>query len=325
MSVADLDPQRPPVAFHTIAWRPSDVAVVAATYLLVVLIGKVLPIGTPTALLGVVAVAELLAPAIAVLALARRRAGAWVRPPPLRRVVVEVALAVPLLAGTWICTALAVLGAEAVLGVPSSIDSIGHSYARSEAPWFAPFTVLVAVGMAPIVEELVFRGLLLGALARWMPFLLAAVLQAVLFAALHPVGPAGAVGIGTIGLSLALVHRWRRTLVTPMAMHAMQNSVAIVLAFGSPTARPVLGVHLDVVDDGECRITSVVPGSAADRAGLQADDVVRSVNAEAVSDTRELQAILQRHRPGDPVRVSYERAGQRHEVDAVLGEAEPGE
>lgn len=325
MSAAGLDPQRSPVAFHSIPWRPSDVAFVGATYLLFVLIGKALPIGTPMGLLAVLALAEQIAPAIVVLALARRRAGAWVRPPPLRRVVVEVALAVPLLAGTWICAGLAILGAEAVLGVPSSVDSIGHSFARAETPWFVGFTAVAAVGLAPIVEELVFRGLLLGALARWMPFLLAAVLQAVLFAAPHAVGPVGAVGVGTIGLCLALVHRWRRTLATPIAMHAMQNSVAMVLAFGSPTARPALGVHLDDVDDGECRITDVVPGSAAERAGLQPDDVLRSVNAEAVSDTRELQDILWRHRPGDPVRVSYERAGERHDVDVVLGEAAPHE
>lgn len=310
-------------AFHTIAWRASDLAIVGATAVALYLV-QWLP-WTSLPLPVAIAAMVVLSPTMGVVALllARRRVGGWLRMPPLRRILVESALAVPLLLVAWMCVGLVVLGAAELIGVPPSVDSVARPFVRSEGSTFPVFFAVLAIGVAPVVEELVFRGLLLNALARWMPFVLAAVLQAVLFGLLHPVGPVAIVGLASLGLCFAIVYRWRRTLVTVIAMHVLQNSAAVLTVLGEPAARPHLGVQIDADDDGECRITEIIPGSAAEAVGLQPGDIIVSVNAERVEDRNDLIDIIQRHASGDRVRVMYVRDGQHIDVDATLGEAKP--
>lgn len=84
------------------------------------------------------------------------------------------------------------------------------------------------------------------------------------------------------------------------------------------TRRPMLGVTLDEfnpdvaaelgvpVTEG-ARITSTVPGLAADEAGLRANDVIVTVGNRPVSDYPSLVAALQGTRAGDTVQVGYYR------------------
>ncbi|HQU41951.1 MAG TPA: PDZ domain-containing protein [Pirellulales bacterium] len=74
-----------------------------------------------------------------------------------------------------------------------------------------------------------------------------------------------------------------------------------------------------------CRI-SVKPGTAAERAGIETDDVITSVNGQAVADLPALIAIIAKQKPGDRIRVSLLRGDQPQEKDVVLGElGEDGE
>jgi Do/DeqQ family serine protease len=61
-------------------------------------------------------------------------------------------------------------------------------------------------------------------------------------------------------------------------------------------------------------IMSVVEGGAADRAGLQAEDVLLAVEGHEINATNELQSLIAtEYRPGDVVRVRIRRDGQiRH-------------
>jgi serine protease Do len=67
-------------------------------------------------------------------------------------------------------------------------------------------------------------------------------------------------------------------------------------------------------------ITSVQPGEAADRAGLQMGDVVISMNGQPVRSQTEFMEELARQRPGDRVRLGIVRYGQRLERTVQLGE-----
>jgi phosphoserine phosphatase RsbU/P len=57
------------------------------------------------------------------------------------------------------------------------------------------------------------------------------------------------------------------------------------------------------------RLRSVVPGSAAERAGLRQDDLIVAVNGETADLRRVLSAVLIQARPGDTIRLSVAREG----------------
>lgn len=59
---------------------------------------------------------------------------------------------------------------------------------------------------------------------------------------------------------------------------------------------------------GPCQITQVLPGSAADRAGLQIGDVVLSMGGVAVKNFEGLTDFVGRYGPGESFEVEVERA-----------------
>lgn len=66
---------------------------------------------------------------------------------------------------------------------------------------------------------------------------------------------------------------------------------------------------LDAAGPGVTITTLVPPGTPAYAAGLDQDDVIRSLDGEAVSSPARLQELLKRHKPGDEVKVDYVRRG----------------
>jgi putative serine protease PepD len=66
------------------------------------------------------------------------------------------------------------------------------------------------------------------------------------------------------------------------------------------------------------RIQQVMPGSAAESAGLAAEDVLVAIDGEDVIDLKTYSEILKRHEPGDEVELTLERAGERITVRVVL-------
>lgn len=101
----------------------------------------------------------------------------------------------------------------------------------------APFFILMAVVLAPLAEELFFRGMLFPAFARRMGVWAAILLSALLFAVLHVgTGATGDVApnailaglIFPLGVLLAWIYHRRGTLVTPIIVHAVFNLLAVV-------------------------------------------------------------------------------------------------
>lgn len=89
--------------------------------------------------------------------------------------------------------------------------------------------VLVSVG-APIVEELLFRGVLFGSLRQKMRVLPAAAITGTLFGLAHVAGSpiAFIVPLIFLGAGLCLLYHKTGSLYAPMAVHAINNSSAIV-------------------------------------------------------------------------------------------------
>lgn len=69
-------------------------------------------------------------------------------------------------------------------------------------------------------------------------------------------------------------------------------------------------------------VAQVEPGSPADRAGLQAGDVVLGVDGDSVVGSGDLPALLAQHASGDQVRLQVWRDGKEVQVSARLGASE---
>lgn len=64
----------------------------------------------------------------------------------------------------------------------------------------------------------------------------------------------------------------------------------------------------------------VVPASPAEKAGLKIDDVILEVDGERVTEENTLQSIVQKHAPGDELKLKIWRAGNILELKVTLEE-----
>jgi membrane protease YdiL (CAAX protease family) len=97
--------------------------------------------------------------------------------------------------------------------------------------------IFLACVVAPVVEEIFFRGVLYGhlrsATARWQreaSILGSGLVCGVLFAAVHPQGWIAIPILTSVSLALSHAREWRGSLLAPMAAHALHNGVALLVA-----------------------------------------------------------------------------------------------
>jgi len=84
--------------------------------------------------------------------------------------------------------------------------------------------------------------------------------------------------------------------------------------------RASLGTMPDFSHSGPgVRVQQVMPGSAAEAAGIRAGDVVVALAGAEVADLRQYSAALKALEPGDEVTVTLLRGGEEITVTATLG------
>jgi serine protease Do len=95
--------------------------------------------------------------------------------------------------------------------------------------------------------------------------------------------------------------------------------------------RPRLGIRVSDVTaiDAEAyglsgvfgaEVNGVEAGSPADRAGLRPGDVIVQVDADSIPDATRLTTLLAQRRPGETIRLTVLRDGERLNLSATLGE-----
>ena len=89
----------------------------------------------------------------------------------------------------------------------------------------------------------------------------------------------------------------------------------IVLNSGN---KAFLGVQTEKDEKG-AKITSVTKGSAAEKAGLQKDDIITQVGDSKIADADDLYKAIGKYKPEDKVAVTYLRAGKTNTATASLG------
>ena len=200
----------------------------------------------------------------------------------------------------------------------SPIDAM--FYSTDPIQWNSLYALGVVV--APLGEEPFHRGMLYNALRQRMHWVLAAVLSSVVFALFHPYGLADRAGVFVSGLFLAGFYEWRKTLVAPMVLHALENAYAMTVTFFMVAAfanSPMIGLGIEGRDDG-CLVVQIAPGSPAEEAGIQVGDIIREMDVYSVRDYLHIFSFLRMHKVGDTIPVKYLRDGKEFTVDVTLRE-----
>ena len=97
---------------------------------------------------------------------------------------------------------------------------------------------------------------------------------------------------------------------------ARRGILGVGVADIRPSERPIQGVPQDT----GARINAVVPGGAAEQAGLRRGDVVIAAGDGPVRSGADLVRAIQGSRPGAALRLEIVRAGERRAFSPVLGE-----
>jgi S1-C subfamily serine protease len=115
-----------------------------------------------------------------------------------------------------------------------------------------------------------------------------------------------------LGLYLGLIYEWRRTLVTPICLHIIQNGLAaataLVIVFQNAGA-PILGIQGEPVSEG-LRVTVVFEETGAAKAGIHPGDVITVIEEWSVHNLRDVKWVMRQRQAGDRVRVELLRNGE---------------
>ena len=138
------------------------------------------------------------------------------------------------LAGIGLAIALKILAVIVTVGFQSvgalGTDTIRAMQGAHQSFGLVGMLLIVAVGV-PIVEELVFRGVMLEAFRGQMTFLFAAIVQAATFAAIHE-SWADMPLLFVFGLAAAWLAKRSEGLLAPMAMHSAFNLTSALTIVG---------------------------------------------------------------------------------------------
>lgn len=94
-------------------------------------------------------------------------------------------------------------------------------------------------------------------------------------------------------------------------------------------SRPSLGIYGAVIDERTARLNNlpqgiyidrVIPGGAAQKAGLQPEDIIVGINDKKVTNFDELSEILNQFKPGNQVTVNIQRGARKLDIPLTLGE-----
>lgn len=113
------------------------------------------------------------------------------------------------------------------LGIDSE-DQLPDELGVDESVINLVLVLFLVTVMAPVAEELLFRGYVYRALRNGTGMWVAALLSGVIFGGIHlgssPVG--FIVPLCILGVGLALLYQWTGSLYAPVALHAFNNSIA---------------------------------------------------------------------------------------------------
>ena len=138
-------------------------------------------------------------------------------------------------------------------------------------------------------------------------------------------------GLSVLGMAILLSVPLRHELDLHGALHApaVHRFRDLVSRAWAPVAGLALlltlqEIHVIVVkheatdDAAGAKIAEVTEGSTAAEAGIEAGDVITSVDDHRITGADSLVATIRSYRPGDSVTVTWTRGGQSQQADVQL-------
>jgi membrane protease YdiL (CAAX protease family) len=124
------------------------------------------------------------------------------------------------------------------LGAGPILDNPFERLARELTSFERYGFMLQSVLLAPIAEEVFFRGMIYSFLRQRSPLIVAIVLQAVIFGLAHAVDLPNTLRTAISGAVFGLLYEWRKTLLAPTLLHTVVNGVATLNLMLAMTAQP---------------------------------------------------------------------------------------
>ncbi len=146
------------------------------------------------------------------------------RPTPIRRAVVSMAV---LIVAFLVFTAAWVALLEA-FGVSVEQEKLLEQLGANQAAVLLALSALLTTVIAPICEEMLFRGYVFAALSKWKGWTAGAAITGILFGGVHA-GSAPVedlVPLAALGFLLCALYRYTGSLYPCIAVHSLNNSFA---------------------------------------------------------------------------------------------------
>jgi S1-C subfamily serine protease len=128
---------------------------------------------------------------------------------------------------------------------------------------------------------------------------------------------------GNIGIGFAIPTSMMRTVLNQLIKHGEVRRG--VLGVNIQTLTPDIAESMDIGNVQGALVSQVVEGSAAEKAGIKAGDIVTAVNGKPVKDAAGLRNSIGLLSIGDKVEVALLRDGKPRRVTAVIGERDAAE
>jgi S1-C subfamily serine protease len=123
---------------------------------------------------------------------------------------------------------------------------------------------------------------------------------------------------GIVSLGLAAVGRY--SLAVPVSLYTEHRDEFERAERSSLRQRRAWLGFFPQGHQGSVVVTGVLPGSPAERAGLERGDLILSLDGEPVGSLRDLYKALWRHTPGEPLGLQVLRESSIRLVDVVAGD-----
>jgi serine protease Do len=121
---------------------------------------------------------------------------------------------------------------------------------------------------------------------------------------------------GSVGIGFAIPSNTVKTIVAQL-----EKTGQVQRGYLGVEAQPVaesMAQALNLPGKGGALVASVQPGTPAAKAGIQAGDVIVSVNGKKISDPRELAVTVADIKPGDAAKVDVLRDGGQKTFDVMV-------
>jgi len=137
------------------------------------------------------------------------------------------------------------------------------------------------------------------------------------------------IGITSVKVAEVGVEGMGYAISTNLAMPVIEDLIRVGYAIrpwlgvGSYTVNQFAVMRYDLAVDEGILITSVAPGSPADKAGLKTGDVVTVFNGKEIANVNELLQGIHSAKIGETVEITYWRGEIRQTTSAILSKTPP--